>query len=464
MSASQNTYNQYRWWALGIVLLPTLLISLNNYMLQIALPSMQSDLQLSFTTAQVLFSCYAIGLAALLIVGGKLGDMYGRRNMLSLGVALFTLSSLIGGLTSITTILISMRFVQGLAAAIIQPQILAIVQVLFPPQEQKVAFSLYGAVIGIAFAFGLILGGLMIDWNLWGLTWRNVFFVNIPFGVLVLVLLPFIPKDSPILKVKIDWLGTALLMSSILLAIATLTNSQTHGVNILTIFLLFLTVMSTRLLIKVEKKQKHPLIDLNIFTNKRFSLGIISLVSIYLSMFALFFILSYYAQNFLGYDAKATSIIYFPIGLGFFITSLLAAQITQFLGDLILYYAALTMSICIALLAILLYFDWTLQHTLVIAVLFIYGLSLGLATTPLASIILNGLPLHIVGVASGIFNTAMYLANSFAVAFISMLFSSFMLPSTAFSMCLVSIAIASLIAAALFFYYQKTLKKFSNFS
>ncbi|MDY7043578.1 MFS transporter [Virgibacillus sp. M23] len=462
MSATQDTYYKYRWWALGIVLLPTLLISLNNYMLQIALPSIQIDLHLSFTTAQILFSCYAIGLAVLLIVGGKLGDMYGRRKTLWFGVALFILSSLIGGLTSITTLLIGMRLVQGIAAAIIQPQILAIIQVIFPSHEQKVAFSLYGAVIGIAFAFGLILGGLIIDWNLWGLTWRNVFFLNIPFGILVLVLLPLIPKDSHMLKVKIDWIGTALLMSSILLAIATLTNSQNHGFSILTISILILTIMSTLLFIKVEKKQKHPLIDLNIFTNKRFSLGIISLVNIYLSMFALFFILSYYAQNFLGYDAKATSIIYLPIGLGFFISSLLAARITQFLRDLILCYGALIMSICIASLAILLYFAWTLQDALVIIILFIYGLSLGLATTPLASIILNGLPLKIVGVASGIFNTAMYLANSFAVAFISILFSSFMLPSTAFLMCLISISIASLIAAALFYYYQKTLHTQQN--
>ncbi|AUJ24323.1 MFS transporter [Virgibacillus dokdonensis] len=456
MIANQDTYYKYRWWALAIVLLPTLLISLNNYMLQIALPNIQSDLHLSFTTAQILFSCYAIGLAVLLIVGGKLGDMYGRRKTLWFGVALFVLSSLIGGLTSIITLLIGMRLVQGIAAAIIQPQVLAIVQVIFPSHEQRIAFSLYGAVIGIAFAFGLILGGVIIDWNLWGLTWRNVFFVNIPFGILVLILLPLIPKDSNMLKIKIDWLGTAILMSSILLAIATLTNSQNHGFSILTISTLILTILSILLFIKIEKEQQHPLIDLNIFTNKRFSLGIISLFSIYLSMFALFFILSYYAQNFLGYDAKATSIIYLPIGIGFFISSLLTAQITKFLRGLTLFYGALVMSICIVSLAIVLHFSWTLQDTFVIVILFIYGLSLGLATTPLASVILHGLPLKIVGVASGIFNTTMYLANSFAVAFISILFSSFMLPSTAFLMCLISISIASLIAASLFYYYQRT--------
>lgn len=370
MIANQDTYYKYRWWALAIVLLPTLLISLNNYMLQIALPNIQSDLHLSFTTAQILFSCYAIGLAVLLIVGGKLGDMYGRRKTLWFGVALFVLSSLIGGLTSIITLLIGMRLVQGIAAAIIQPQVLAIVQVIFPSHEQRIAFSLYGAVIGIAFAFGLILGGVIIDWNLWGLTWRNVFFVNIPFGILVLILLPLIPKDSNMLKIKIDWLGTAILMSSILLAIATLTNSQNHGFSILTISTLILTILSILLFIKIEKEQQHPLIDLNIFTNKRFSLGIISLFSIYLSMFALFFILSYYAQNFLGYDAKATSIIYLPIGIGFFISSLLTAQITKFLRGLTLFYGALVMSICIVSLAIVLHFSWTLQDTFVIVILF----------------------------------------------------------------------------------------------
>lgn len=453
-----TSYYKYRWWALAIILLPTLLISLNNYMLQIALPSIQQELQLSFTTAQILFSCYAIGLAALLIVGGKLGDMYGRRTVLWMGIALFAVASLFGGLTSTTTVLLAMRLLQGIAAAIIQPQILAIVQVLFPPHEQKVAFSLYGAVIGIAFAFGLILGGLLIDWDLYHLTWRTIFFFNVPFSILVLVLLPIIPKDRDYQKSKIDGLGMVLLITSILLAIAVLTIVQNSGLSWSVGFLVITTLLSVLLFIKVEKRQPYPLIDLTIFHHKRFSIGIMSLLSIYLSMFALFFILSYYAQNFLHYTAKETSMIYLPIGLGFFITSILAARLTQHLGNAILYYGASIMCICLLILTGLLYAEFSLQQGMVIIVLFIYGLSLGLATTPLTSIILSGLPLDIVGVASGIFNTAMYLANSFAVALVSLLFSSFTLPSLGFLICLISIAVTALCAACLFFYYQKVIQ------
>lgn len=171
-----------RWYALALILLPTLLISLNNYMMQVALPMMQADLHASFSEAQLIFTGYSLGLAVALILGGKLGDMYGRRRMLCIGVLGFTLMALLGGIVSQPTLIIMIRVLQGISAAMIQPQVLSIMQSSFLPKEKGLVFAIYGAIIGVGFTLGLILGGFLVDWNLFGLGWHIIFFLMSPLG------------------------------------------------------------------------------------------------------------------------------------------------------------------------------------------------------------------------------------------------------------------------------------------
>ncbi|KKO51616.1 MFS transporter [Paenibacillus sp. DMB20] len=281
-----------RWVALSLILLPTLLISLNNYMMQVALPLMQTSVHASFAEAQLIFSGYSVGLAVALILGGKLGDIYGRRRMLMIGVLGFTCMCLFAGLVSDPTLLIIIRIIQGLSAAMIQPQVLSILQSGFHQSEKGLVFAIYGAVIGIGFTLGLILGGFLVDWNLFGLGWRIVFFFNVPFGLLVLMGLPIVPESRGHANQGIDWIGLALVMPGLLSLIYPLTIGQKQGWPIWTWGCLLLSVLLLLVFVLTQKRREEtgrtPLMELSIFKIGSFRIGIITEVVVYSSMFTFF--------------------------------------------------------------------------------------------------------------------------------------------------------------------------------
>ncbi|MFC9774022.1 MFS transporter [Paenibacillus chitinolyticus] len=418
-----------RWLALVLILLPTLLISLNNYMMQVALPMIQASVHASFAEAQLIFSGYSLGLAVALILGGKLGDLYGRKRMLCIGVSGFTCMCLFGGLVSNPTFLIVIRIIQGLSAAMIQPQVLSIMQSIFLPREKGLVFAIYGAVIGIGFTLGLILGGVLVDWNLFGLSWRIVFLVNVPFGLLVMLGLPVVPESRGHSEPSIDWIGIALVMSGLFLLIYPLTIGQKQGWPVWIWGCLLLSLVLLLLFVLLQKRREEtgrvPLMKLSMFKIGSFRIGIITEVVVYLSMFSFFFVLNYYLQAGLQFDLKLTSLVFLPIGLGCFAASLMSAWLVKRWGVAVLKTGMLTMGASLFILIGSLHADAVhLFHFQNVLILSVYGLGLGMATTPLANTILNRVPAASAGTGSGLFTTFMYLANALGVAWISILFSS----------------------------------------
>ncbi|MBE9914113.1 MFS transporter [Paenibacillus donghaensis] len=418
-----------RWYALAAILLPILLNSLNTYMIQVALPSIQKSLNASFSDAQLIVTGFSLSLAVALVVSGKLGDIYGRKRLLLIGVSVFTLMAMLGGLTSHPTLLIIIRIVQGLAAALIQPQVLSMMQVNFLPREKGLVFSIYGALMGFGFAFGLILGGILVNWNVFDLGWRAVFFFNVPFGILVLLCLPLLPESRGRRTQSIDWIGTVLIMIGLFLLVYPLSEGQKlgwpHWIWGCLILSLLLLLAFVAVEIRKQKRREAPLIDLTIFKQRLFGVGMISVVLIYLSMFSFFFLLTYYLQFGLHFDAQATSLAFLPLGGGFFLTSLISSRIVSRWGMVVLKIGALVTGICCFLFIVLLQMDaMHLLHIQYIVLLLVYGLGLGLVTTPLTRVVLGTVPVKDAGTGSGLFNTFMYLANSLGVALISILFSA----------------------------------------
>ncbi len=418
-----------RWYALAVILLPVLLNSLNTYMIQVALPSIQDSLNASFSDAQLIVAGFSLSLAVALIVGGKLGDIYGRKRLLLIGVSGFTIMAMLAGLTSNPTLLIVFRIVQGLAAALIQPQVLSMMQVNFLPREKGLVFSIYGALMGFGFAFGLILGGILVNWNVYDLGWRTVFFFNVPFGILVLLCLPLLSESSGGRAQKIDWIGTLLIIGGLFLLVYPLSVGQKQGWPfwIWGCLILSLLLLSAFIAFEIRKQKGEgtALVDLTIFKRRLFGIGMISAVLTYFSMFSFFFLLTYYLQFGLHFDAQGTSLVFLPLGGGFFLTSLLSSRMINRWGMIVLKIGALVSGICFFLFIWLLHIDSVhLLSIQYIVLLLVYGLGLGLVTTPLTRVVLGTVPSKDAGTGSGLFNTFMYLSNSLGVALIGILFSA----------------------------------------
>ncbi len=177
----------HQWLTLAIVLGGTFMAVFDLFVVNVAIPTIQRDLRASFAQIQFVLAGYSLAYAVMLVTGGRLGDVYGRKRLFMLGMAGFTLASALCGFAPVPTLLVTARIVQGLAAAAMTPQVLSTIQVTFAPQERSRALGIYGAVVGIAGSTGQALGGLLIRADILGLSWRPVFLVNLPIGIGILI-------------------------------------------------------------------------------------------------------------------------------------------------------------------------------------------------------------------------------------------------------------------------------------
>ncbi|SFB42045.1 drug resistance transporter, EmrB/QacA subfamily [Cohnella sp. OV330] len=421
--------NPRRWYAVAVILLPVLLMQLNTFMIQVALPSIQNSLQASFFEAQLIVSGYSLGQAVAILIGGRLGDLYGRKRMLLIGVSGFTLMSALGGAVSDPGQMIAVRIIQGLTAAVTLPQILSMIHVSLLPKEKGLAFGIYGATIGVGFTFGLIMGGFLIDWNWFDLGWRTVFLFNVPFGLLVLMCMPFVSESRGAESRKIDWPGVVLLTIGLFLLVYPVSEGAKRGWPLWTWAALILAVPVLLAFAAVQHRKKKrggiPLVDLSIFQKRLFPLGLLTVLMLFLGMISFFVVLSYYLQYGLHEDVRTTGLAFLPLGGGYFLTSLLSGRVVRRWGSAVFRTGALVMAVCSFLLIGSLHLDATqFFHIRNILLLLGYGLGLGLVTGPLVNTVLSVVRPQDAGTASGLYNTVTNLGNSLGVALIGLLFSA----------------------------------------
>src|SRR2546427_5196124 len=188
--------NTRRWSALAVMLCAVFLAAVDFNVVTIAIPSIQRGLGTNFSEVQLIVAGYALSFAVLLITGGRLGDLYGRRRMYTIGMAGFTIASALCGFAQSPTALVASRVLQGAFAAVMVPQALSFIQVTFTAHEQSRAYALYGMTIGFGMIAGQLLGGLLVSANLFGLDWRPVFLVNLPFGAAAMALAWWLVPES----------------------------------------------------------------------------------------------------------------------------------------------------------------------------------------------------------------------------------------------------------------------------
>ncbi|MGV1760278.1 MFS transporter [Rhizobium sp. A22-96] len=414
-----------RWLALPVLLTGAFLPILDFNVVNLALPAIRQSLGASSSELQFIISAYAATYAVFLITGGRLGDWLGRKRMFTVGVAGFTLASVLCGFAWSPGVLIAGRILQGLTATAMAPQVLASIRVLFPPSEQGKALGLYGATFGLANIVGQILGGVLVSSHPLGFTWQAIFLINIPIGLAAFIGSLIFLKDSRAEHAqKLDLGGVLLLSATLGLLVYPLVEGRDSGWPWwITAMLMAFPVMLTAFILferRLMRRGGFPLVDLSLFSESGFAIGVaMALVFYMLSAFYLMF--SIYLQGGLTLTPLEAGLRTLPFGIGYFTASFLSAEIMRRLGP-----RALTLGFVIQILgfgAVVLAVSGVLAGYIEIG-LVVAGVGFGIVMPSVIKAVIGGIDQRHAGLASGIVISTFQIGAALGVAIIGGIFFS----------------------------------------
>jgi EmrB/QacA subfamily drug resistance transporter len=420
-----------RWWVLGVVGLAQLMVVLDATIVNIALPSAQHDLGFSNADRQWVVTAYSLAFGSLLLLGGRLSDLVGRRRMLIIGLVGFAAASALGGAANGFALLVVGRAIQGGFGALLAPAALATLTVTFSdPAERGKAFGVYGAIAGAGGAVGLLLGGLLTEY----LSWRWCLYVNVILALVCVTgavrLLRNQPRDP---NVHLDPLGTILVVAGLVALVYGLSEAETKGWGApITIALLVAGVVLLAAFVLVERRVAHPLLPLRIVLD-RFRGG--SLLAIGLSaigLFGVFLFLTYYLQLILRYSPVVTGLAFLPMIGALIVTSTaVSAVLMSRVGPRILIPAGLLVAAAgLVILAAQLGVN-TSYPSIILPALVVIGLGLGLVFACAFNTSTYGAAREDAGVASAMVNTNQQVGGSIGTALLNTIaasaFSSYLL-------------------------------------
>jgi EmrB/QacA subfamily drug resistance transporter len=446
---------------MAIVLCGTFVVTLDFFIVNVAIPATQADLHASDGAIQLVIAAYGIALATGLILGGRLGDLYGRRRIFSIGLALFTISSAVCGAAPSAGVLIAGRVVQGLAAALLSPQALSIVGLTYEGEARARAFAIYGLVLGLAAVSGQLIGGALIHVNLFGLDWRACFLVNVPIGCVALALAPYAIRESRAEHgARLDLPGAALVTLALVAVVLPLVLGRDQGWPLWTwlslgasLPLLAAFALSQR---RLAARGGDPLVPPELFGERAFTVGLLAGILFYTGMGSFFFVLALYLQEGRGLDALGSGLVFTPLALGYLLASVAAQRLGR-LGRQLLALGGVVRAV--GLVGLLATVGAVLSggHVAVlIPALVVDGIGMGLLTAPLIATVLADLTPQHASAASGILSTAQQVGNALGIAVIGALFYGALGPTPtpdavahAFEHALIAIAVVSLAVALL---------------
>jgi EmrB/QacA subfamily drug resistance transporter len=402
-----------KWWTLGAVSFGLFMIMLDNTVVNVALPSIQRDLGADLSELEWIVTGYALSFAALMMTGGKLADFFGRRAIFVAGLVLFSLSSLFCGLADSGETLIAWRLVQGIGAALMNPATLSIISATFPPQQRGMAIGIWAGVSAMALAIGPLVGGLLTQHG----DWSWIFFINVPVGVLGIAASYLFIRESRDTseEQRLDLPG--LLASGVGLFALTygLIEANTYGwtsARIVGSFVVAAVALTAFVLFELH--QRIPMMDLTLFKNGTFTGANIAMLLVALSMFGVFFFVSLYMQNILGFSAVQTGAAFLPMTLLVMFVAPVAGKLSDRFGSRWLITTGLT------LLAVQLFYYSTLGREEsfwnLLPGLLIGGFGMSLAMTPTAAAVLRAVPTDMSGVGSATLNSMRQVGGALGIA------------------------------------------------
>jgi EmrB/QacA subfamily drug resistance transporter len=409
-----------KWWTLVAVCLGTFMLLLDITIVVVALPDIQRALHSSFSDLQWVVDAYALTLAAFLLTGGSLADMYGRRVLYLIGLVVFTGASALCGFATSTLMLQLSRGLQGVGAAIIFAVSLALLANAFRGKDRGVAFGVWGAVTGLAVALGPLIGGALTS----GLSWRWIFFVNVPVGIAAVVLTAGRVAESRAPRASgPDWAGfvifTAALASLVYGLIESNQRSFTDG---LVLGCLVAAAVLLMVFVIVERRSAHPMFDLKLLRLPTFTGGSVAAFGLSASIFSMLLYLVLYFQDILGDSPLGAGVRLVVVSGGILVTSTVAGRLTSRVPIRLLIGPGLII-VGIGLLPMR-GLDAGSSWTHLIAGMIVGGVGAGLVNAPLASTAVGVVPPQQAGMASGINSTFRQVGTATGIALLGTLFSN----------------------------------------
>ena len=417
-----------RWVALAVVLIAGFMQLVDISIVNVAIPSIQRDLDATYAQIQWVLAGYQLAFAVMLITGGRLGDIFGRKRLFMTGMAGFTLASALCGLAQSPGMLIGSRVLQGLMGAVMFPQILSVIQVTFPPRERAGAFGMFGATIGLATITGPLVGGLLIQGDLLGLQWRPIFLVNVPIGVLALAAAArYLIESRAPRALRLDPVGVAIVTAGLLLLVYPLVQGRDLDWPLWTFLSMAAAVPVLAIFAVYERHKKRldgsPLIDLDLFRQRSFVPGLAVAGIFFMGIPAFFLTFSLWLQIGLGFSALHAGLTGIPFAVGSALASAASVRLAPALGRRILSVGALLLVTGMAALI------WTVgryggavHSWQLIPALLVCGLGLGSVVAPLVNVVLAGIRGQDAGAASGVLTTVQQVGGAVGVAVIGVIF------------------------------------------
>jgi EmrB/QacA subfamily drug resistance transporter len=419
-----------RGLAMGVLIFASFMDLLDATIVNVALPSIRTDLDASGAQLEWVVGGYLLAFAVLMITGGRLGDIVGRRRMFVTGVVGFTVGSALACLAPSIGVLLVARVVQGGFAAMMVPQVLSSVQALYAPRERAAMFGVIGAVSGMSAVVGPLLGGWLVSSDAFGIGWRSIFLINLPVGlVLVVLALRWVPDTRSEQPPRLDPVGLVLATAGLLGVVYALVEGRSAdwaawvwsvgaaGVAVLAAFV----VQQVRR----ERRTGSALLPMRLFSDRGFSAGLVTQGAFQGSLAGFALVLTVYAQTGLGWSAIHAGLTLLPFSLGAFVGTAVSVPLGTRLGKVVMVTGAgLQSAATVWVLATVRARGDALTTWSLVPALAVAGVGLGLLVVPLVDVALATIPVGEAGAASGAYGTVQQVGAALGVAVIGTVFFS----------------------------------------
>jgi EmrB/QacA subfamily drug resistance transporter len=401
-----------RWWTLAALCFSLLVIGLDATILNVALPSLARDLHAGTSSLQWMVDAYTLVYASMLLTTGSLGDRFGRKGALSIGLLIFGAGSVASAFSGSANALIACRAVMGLGGCLIMPATLSILTNVFPREERAKAIGAWAGVAGLGIVAGPTLGGILLQ-HFW---WGSVFLINAPVVVVALIVGHFVvPSSKDPAATPLDPMGTLLSIVGLTLVLYAIIEAPTKGLGATSVLGTFGVGLVVVVLFALwELHTDHPMLDVRFFENPRFTAASVTITLAFFAMTGVLFFLSQYLQSVLGYTPLRAGLALIPVGVTMMIASPSSARLDKRFGSKMT--VVVGMVIAAGAVGILALARANSPYTLVALVLALLGIGLGCVMTPATNSIMGSLPLGKAGVGSAVNDTTRQIGGALGVA------------------------------------------------